>query len=559
MSLILGIYSKNDKICNRDIAKVLKDFSLHGKRKLQTKCDKKILLATAGARIACNNIVENEDESLVILFGGEVYDFNDRIGDLVKRGHKFRNKKNCAEFILHSYEEFGKSFLKEINGVFCFAIYNRLNNELILANDSFGFYPLFIYTSEEYIIFSSEYEPITKYEKFDKKLNYDAIAEYFSLGLPLGDKTFFKAINNLHPGSLLRLRKNKVDFKQYDDLNIKIKKNKNITFFTKEIPKYIYKAVQARVKSPESIRCALTGGVDTRLILGNLTKSQRESIEFFTKRSHELSDDENQEIIIAKMLAKKFNLKHVIEKGYTGQVKDFGISFFERRRLEYPHKKVITGNFGGEFLGGSCFVSSSINLEEVNKGIVETRLKAVFSKNFLKDISNPYLSLKKELKNIKAENKEFLFDIYQVTRGFFTNRFGGSRAGWLDAYRRATKFGSVFWDKNLLKFLLTVPKKYIMDRKLYGQIYKNNFSHLLEIPTTREDMNPITWGKHPYNYTKPKYSRALKAYIRSHHTWDKKFYNVRYIKSKSNQEAYNVIKQFIDFEAWYRVFVLNSH
>ena len=607
MSLILGIYSKKEKIDKKEIKEVLEDFALNGKRNIETKFDNKILFSIYKANFETLNIVENEDKSLIILLGGEVYDFSDGVEDLIKKGHKFNNKENCAEFILHSYEEYADSFLKNINGTFAFAIYNKLKDELILGNDSFGIYPLFIYTSNEYVIFSSEYEAITKYKKFEKELNYEAIAEYFTLGLPLGNKTFFRKINNLYPGSLLRINKDKIDFKQYDKLDIKIDKSKDIESFAKELSKLVYKATQDRVKNPKSIVCDLTGGLDTRLTLGNLTKKQRESMEFSTYGSPWVRDDDNQEIIIAKMLADEFNFKHAVKhtKNVLDGNEEFGVSFFQTRRNIYSDKKRFTGHFGTQFLGGSYLIDSPIKIDNINKNTIKIKFKKIFTKNFQEKASNPYSALKKELEKIKAENKEFLFDIHQLTRGFFTKIFGGSRTDWLDPYRKSLIGYNIFLDKNLLKFLLTVPKEYLADRKLYNIMYQNYFPHLLKIPTTRKEINPIKKGIHPYSARRQRYDKALKSYLECPHTYDKQFYSKKfmdYVKNhnvkkntgkiyssamssakKINNEkdimrkAYNIInvnkvitytyqlffysgeekliKQFIDFEAWYRKFI----
>lgn len=611
MSLILGIYSKKEKINKKEIEKILEDFSLNKKRKLQIKFNDKIFLSLAKFWNNDNNIVENEDKSLVILFGGEVYDFNRKVNALIKKGHKFKNRKNCAEFILHSYEEFGESFLKNVNGTFSFAIYNKLEDELILGNDSFGLYPLFIYNTHKYCIFSSEYEPITKYKKFNKELNYDAIAEYFTLGLPLGGKTFFKSINNLAPGSLLKIKKNQINLKQYDDLNIKIDKNKNLNYFATEIAKILKKAVQIRIRNLKNLVCSLSGGADTRLILSNLSRNQRKLIQFYTYKNPYLNENKDADIIITKILAKKLNLKHKIpaiqikkdfkipffERIYK---KDFEISFFEKKRNR-PSKKVLGGLYGGEFLGGICFDICPIKIKKINKKKIEQKFKKIFNKQFQKKITNhPYISLKKEFKKIKAENKEFLFNIHQITRGFFTNIYGGS-SGHLDPYTFPTKRDTIFWDKNFLKILLTVPKKYLINYKLYNKIYKNHYPELIKIPTNsplalrssgfirliiklayrvpfiagldcRIDSKNIFKAKIAHRtgscmlfMTKGtdfglvrglEYPKILKVYMKSDYTWDKKFYNLEYIKSMSKEENHPVIGSFIDFEAWYREFIL---
>jgi asparagine synthetase B (glutamine-hydrolysing) len=547
MSLIFGAYCKKHNIDDNEFKEVFEDFSLNKTRELQTKIGQKTILSALKSASDC--IVENEDNSLIILFSGAVYDFDYGVHNLINKGHKFKNENNCAEFILHAYEEFGESFLKEINGIFAFAIYNRSEDELILANDSFGQYPLFVYNTNDYCIFSTEYEPIIKYKKFNTQLNYDAVTEYFTLGLPLGDKTFFKYMNNLSPGSILKINRNDSNIQRYDDLNIQIDRDSHIDDFAQKISETFRKAVQARVKNLTNIKYAdLTAGVDTRLILSNLTKEQRASIQFFTEYSPSLKESEDREVMIAKMLAEKSNLNHKISKAIPPE--DYVFTFFDRRR-ERSSQKILSGACGGEFLGGTCLVYAPINIGELKKEKSEHILKYFFDKSFLEKISNPYLSLKKELKNISAENKQLLFSMHQFTRGYFTNIYG--ETSWLSPHAHWTQYDSPFCDTNFLKLLLTVPKEYLADYELYNLIYKNHHPEFIQIPTNNASFTKraescidfISIGiKHPTK--KPDYYNIIKSYLQQHSTWNKNVYNSKYIKtiyySKKYCDKYTVTR-----------------
>ncbi|MBN2111706.1 hypothetical protein JW707_01270 [Candidatus Woesearchaeota archaeon] len=574
MSVILGIYSKSKNINKNEVKEVLKDFSLNGKRKLQTKKKNRVIFS-ALKQYGYGNIAENENKSSVILFGGRIYDFKEGVSKLIRKGHRFKNKKSCAEFVLHSYEEFGESFLKKINGIFSFAIYDEPKDELILANDSFGIHPMFIYNSGDYIIFSSEYHPLVRYHNFDKKLDYNAIVEYFTLGTTLGDKTFFESIKNLHQGSLLKTKGDKSYQKQYDLLDIKIPKNKKIDYFAGRLANIVNKATQSRAENPGEIACDLSGGADTRLILSNLTERQRHLTKFATNQSAYLKEKEDMDVFIAKRIAGMLNLNLKVRKSKPN-VKEFGEHFFEKRPINNPKKVRLTGTFGGEFLGGCCFEKCPIQINKINDKEIRQSLKKIFTNHFLEKISDPLVSLKKELQNIKAENKELYFAIHQFTRGFFTRIYGGSRSGMgsLSPCQLAIESReSVFWDSRFLKVLLTVPKEFLVDYNVYNQIYKKHFPELTNVPTNsglsdRKDscMEFIGSGTEPKKVKKPRYSKALQEYLKSSDTWDKKFFNKEYALSESKRKCKNYsfydtqspfIKSFIDFEAWYRAFVLN--
>lgn len=95
-------------------------------------------------------------------------------------------------------------------------------------------------------------------------------------------------------------------------------------------------------------------------------------------------------------------------------------------------------------------------------------------------------------------------------------------------------------------------------------MYHNHFNHLHDIPTTRHDLNPIDYGQHPYKASAKLNKRdnqinALKAYLRSHYTYDKNFYNptfINYIELNALNYDDILVKRFVDFEAWYRKYAL---
>ena len=587
MSLILGIYSKKGKINEKMVGGVLKDFSLNGKRKLRTKFSDNFILSALSCDSNYWDIVENEDCSLVFIFGGQLNKFNGKIADLVKKKGASEDRHDLMKYFLPLYLEFKQEFLKCVNGIFIFAVYDRLNNELIFGNDYFGFHPLFIYDNGDYIIFSSEYQPLTKLIGFNNELNYDAIAEYFTLGFSLGNKTIFKCINNLSPGSIFKVSGNQIDLITYCYMGVKIDKNHDLDFFAQKVSKCINDIIEVRVGTNQKIFCDLTGGVDTRLILTNLTDKQRRLAYFNTQKSPNLREDEDTDVIIAKLIAEKLKINHnVINLVYE---KDVEVSFFQKNRVITSNgNKKISGKFGGEFLGGACFELFSKRFSRLNKKDINNKLKKIFNKKFSEVVSDPYLSLKDEFNKIKSENKEFLFFIKHVTRSFFTNVYGGSRSGrWFSPHLffLDSMCNYVFLDQEFLKLLLTIPQKYLIDYKLYNQIYKDYCFELIDIPTNsplaekgNKCIEFIQQGVEPKKARKRDYSFALKKHLNTLIHLDNHFYNLNYFTSKLGLFRFSyidftnlhdtsknllkkeyiknqsIIKSFIDFEDWHEQF-----
>jgi asparagine synthase (glutamine-hydrolysing) len=132
----------------------------------------------------------NPDKSLCIFMDGKIYDYKEKLNELKIRGHKF-NYENDPEFCLHSYEEYGKDFIKTLNGNFLLLIYDFKRRKVIIANDRFGFRVHYYAINEGKLLFAPEAKAILQDKTFKKELNDEAVAEYFAFGEFWGDKTLF--------------------------------------------------------------------------------------------------------------------------------------------------------------------------------------------------------------------------------------------------------------------------------------------------------------------------------------------------------------------------------
>ena len=114
--------------------------------------------------------IYNEDETLVIVYNGEVYNFQELRNALEKKNHIFKTKTD-TEVIIHGYEEWGPDVTKYLRGMFSFAIWDKNKKELFLARDGFGIKPLYYGLFNNTFMFSSEPKAFLVNPDFDKKLN----------------------------------------------------------------------------------------------------------------------------------------------------------------------------------------------------------------------------------------------------------------------------------------------------------------------------------------------------------------------------------------------------
>jgi hypothetical protein len=557
MPLLLGIYSKRGRIRPGDYESLLEDFAQDGSRELVVEIDQRIVLAAVkqGGEPEYERIVENEDGSRVALFGGDLYEYAGSVRRLMELGHRFRDRESPAECLLHGFEEHGDAFFEQHDGTYAFAHYDRARDELTLANDSFGIHPLFIHDTDELCVFASEYEPLTRSASFDPGLDEDAIAQYFALRAPLGDRTFFRCIRNLRPGCVLTTGPGGTRLRQYDDLNVPIDHGRDIDACAAEMVALLRTVLARRFQGQDRVRCALTGGLDSRLTLGVMTEAQRSIAEFHTNQNRSPDPELDSEVVIARRIAEQYGLRHIVRVPQDlTQVRSVDDSFIERSRKLSGSYLRLESLYGGEFFGGDIFKVHGYLLDGLDPQWVESRLHEVFSPSVLERISDVRACPEAERSQLRAESRDLLFLIHFLTRGFFTTFGKGSPGGWVNPYRQMTyDLHSIYRDPSLLRFLLTVPPEYLLGHRLLDRVYVNHFPELCEIPTNRKG-DVVPWFGAPPGPppSKPSYTRILAEYVDSALTWNKGLYNEDSVRRAVRDESHWMVPAFADFESWYR-------
>jgi asparagine synthase (glutamine-hydrolysing) len=146
----------------------------------------------------------NENGEVVIVFNGEIYNFQKLRIELESRGHQFHSQTD-TEVIVHAYEEWGDDCVARLNGMFAFAIWDRPNQRLLLARDRYGIKPLYYYSTQDTLIFASEIKAILEHPAVDRRICYPALNEYFSFQNIFSDLTLFEGIRLLPPATTLVL------------------------------------------------------------------------------------------------------------------------------------------------------------------------------------------------------------------------------------------------------------------------------------------------------------------------------------------------------------------
>lgn len=567
MSLLLGTYIKDGNYDETVLTEGFKNFTHSNIRTIETFKFKKLRLDFCQLWAKKENYFL-EENGIYIWVSGDINSIENHDPNQVLQ------KNNFLKFILKAYLKSDLTIFKYLSGEFTIVIYNSLNEELLITNDSFGLYPLFICDFGKYFVFCNEYEPIVKLKEFKKELDYQAISEYFSFGFSLNNSTFFKEIKNSEPATILKIENNNISKSKYEELKVSINNSLTPEVIANEIASILKPTVANIINTPESFLCTLTGGLDTRLVLSNISPNLRKELNFATISTPYLALDIDKDILIAKQIAKELNLKHTIEffpSWHIQYEKEFELSFFNTWR-EKSDKRGITGVYGTELMGGGWFsmmpeiIQNKITNKKTPfqlKNIFKDKPSSIFSEQFLKQTDNSANILEKELNNKSCENNYYQFAMEHITRGFYTYFHSGTRNKWHHTHDLLTNIVTPFSDKKLLKYFLTIPFEYLVDKNysVYNMLFKNHYPVLTHIPTTSK-LGLITGncipffniGKDPMNERKKNYDKITNQIINDNFTWDRNFYNKNSLIKNIKQNS-DLLNKFIDFESWYRYYV----
>src|SRR6185295_489199 len=153
--------------------------------------------------------VYNEDRSILVVFNGEIFNYQELRKDLVARGHRFSTNTD-TEVIVHSYEEFGMACVERFRGMFAFALYDTKQGSLFLARDRLGIKPLYYSQIGNRLVFASEVKPVLLAAGGHASPDPAAVDFFTSIGYVPGENTIFKGIKKLLPGHLLQWKPGQV-------------------------------------------------------------------------------------------------------------------------------------------------------------------------------------------------------------------------------------------------------------------------------------------------------------------------------------------------------------
>jgi asparagine synthase (glutamine-hydrolysing) len=257
--------------------------------------------------VSGNQPISGEDGSVTIVYNGEIYNFQELKPTLESRGHTFHTHSD-TEAIVHAYEEFGPACLKDLRGMFAFAIWDDKARTLFVARDRAGKKPLYYTTTPKgTFVFGSELKAVLAYPDVEREINPDALDAYFTLGYVPDPLSIFRNVHKLPPGHYLTFTNRQVTVKQYWDFEFRSEETRSEDDYLEELRALLDESVRLRLISDVPLGAFLSGGIDSSTVVGLMARHMGQPVKTFSIGFHE---DSYNELKFARLTAEKFGTDH---------------------------------------------------------------------------------------------------------------------------------------------------------------------------------------------------------------------------------------------------------
>jgi asparagine synthase (glutamine-hydrolysing) len=440
-------------------------------------------------------------KNLVVIANGEIYNHKELREELKD---KYEFKTECdIEVLLYMYVEYGKDFVKKLNGQFAIAIYNKDTKEIFLARDQVGITPLFYTLNKKRFIFASEIKAILEYTKAEIDMQgVDQILTFPGLVSP---QTLFKGIKSLKPGHYLTFKDKEYELTEYWDLNYPVDRTKDMgkEYYLEKLDYHLKRAIRLRLNADVDVGFYLSGGLDSSLIASLIHELEpnRKRDSYSISFSDSKIDESKYQNIVAKQIG---SIHHIVDFSYSEIEKWIKKMVYHAEAplkesynscslalsacVRGNNKKVIlTGEGADELFGGyvGYRLGSRRELGEDMDGFLEDEVteklwgdseffyeknynefnqfkESFYSKKVLKNLHN-FNSVESDVIDVqKIENRDFFhkrsYIDFKVRLADHLLADHGDRV----SYANSIEARYPFLDVELIEFVKTIPPKYMI-------------------------------------------------------------------------------------------------
>ncbi len=254
----------------------------------------------------------NEDGSVIVVFNGEIYNFQELVPELQALGHVFRTRSD-TEVIVHAWEAWGQDCVQRFRGMFAFALWDRNRQSLFLARDRMGVKPLhYALLDDGTFIFGSELKVVTAHPGFSRNIDPFAVEEFFALGYVAEPRSIYRGAWKLPPGHTLTLKRGEPlpAPREYWDVSFQCDSRISIEEAMAQLRPRVDEAVGLRMIADVPLGAFLSGGVDSSVVVASMASQSATPVRTCAIG---FDDPDFNESAFAAQVAKRYATEHYLD------------------------------------------------------------------------------------------------------------------------------------------------------------------------------------------------------------------------------------------------------
>lgn len=458
----------------------------------------------------------NEDGSVVVVFNGEIYNYQQLIPELQALGHVFHTKSD-TEVIVHAWESWGADCVKRFRGMFAFALWDRNQQVFFMARDRMGVKPLYYALLDDgMLLFGSELKSLMAHGGLRRDIDPLAVEEYFSLGYVAEPRTIFKQAHKLSPAHTLTIRHGQPVGEQiaYWDVRFSLDNPTSEADAQAELVHRLQESVRLRMIAEVPLGAFLSGGVDSSAVVAVMAGLSPDPV---NTCSIGFDDPAFNESEFAQKVADRYHTRHRVE---TVKSDDFDLIDTLARLYDEPYadssaiptyrvcqlaRKHVTvalsGDGGDEALGGYRRYRMHLMEERMRAALPQSLRGPVFGllgKLYPKaDWAPRMFRAKTTFEGLARSSVEAYFHTVSILRGpmreaLFSKRFKTELAGY-NAQQVLSRHASQAGTDDPLALIQYLDLKTYLVGDINTKVDRASMAHSLEVREPLMDHELVEW------------------------------------------------------------------
>lgn len=253
--------------------------------------------------------VFDESRTVIVVFNGEIYNYEELRRRLSARGHRFRSESD-SECIPHLYEEYGDSFVRHLRGMFAIALWDDRVKRLVLARDRLGKKPLYYRAASSNFAFASELKGLLADAATNRAVDEVAISHYLTYQYVPAPWSAIKSVRKLEPGTILVYENGRPTTSRYWQLPYRStakSADSDETVLAEQLRERLLECVSVRMMSERPIGAFLSGGLDSSAIVAAMSRVSETQVQTF---SIGFDEESHNELPFARRVAQLYGTDH---------------------------------------------------------------------------------------------------------------------------------------------------------------------------------------------------------------------------------------------------------